>query len=297
MATSTSSPASASRRAGWPAIASAGLPTRTSSARTWPARISSASAAHGISPFTRRGRSGRLAGRGPRSPRPAGHGVLEAAQRARVERHAARPVEAARHGGERPHQPLGEVGGAVHRHAGAGLDRHAAGAGDERVERPQLVHGDARRSPPSARASNGSTSVGEPADDSPRRRTRRRNSSSPPRRSASRTRWARIERVGAGTRREVEVGVAGALGAPRVDHDDASAAGTQVAEVTERVRHHHAVAVRHDGVHADGQQQLGARRGRAGTAAARRPSAAARGTSPGSRCSARCSAGGCRGCA
>ena len=51
----------------------------------------------------------------------------------------------------------------------------------------------------------------------------------------------------------------GALGAPRVDHHDPSAAVAEVAEVTERVRQHHAVAVRDDGVHADGQQQLGAR--------------------------------------
>ena len=83
--------------------------------------------------------------------------------------------------------------------------------------------------------------------------TRRRR----PARRASRTRWATRNASLPGARRHVEIGVAGALRAPGVDHRDASAAGPQVAEVSEGVGHHHPVPVRHDGVDTDGQQQLG----------------------------------------
>ncbi len=67
------------------------------------------------------------------------------------------------------------------------------------------------------------------------------------------------EHVGPRSRCEVEIGMAGALRTPGIDDDDVAAAGAHGAQVAERVGDHHPVAVGHDGVHADGQQQVGVR--------------------------------------
>ena len=84
-----------------------GLPPVTTSARTLPASISSASATAGTWPTTR-GSSGRLAGPGRRPRSAVGPRRAQPADGAVVEPHAARPVERAGEDQQHPPQPLDE---------------------------------------------------------------------------------------------------------------------------------------------------------------------------------------------